>query len=102
MGTQSTTAIEPFGHRLKRLRRAKGLSVKELALQLKIAETTYREWEYGRAIQGEPYPAIAIALGVGLTELLTGESPKADELFVHLSSVETGIKELRRKLESLY
>lgn len=44
-----------FGTRLKRLRSQAGLTAEQVAKKLKFATSTYREWEYGRAIQGEPY-----------------------------------------------
>ena len=48
----------------------------EVAARTGVPLTTYREWEYGRAIQGEPYGAIAKVLEVSLEELLPGKRPE--------------------------
>ncbi len=44
--------------------------MRDLARLINVPETTYREWEYGRAIRGEPYVKLAKALGVSLEDLL--------------------------------
>jgi len=36
-----------------------------------ISASTYRYWEYGKKIKGEPYIELALALNVSLTELFT-------------------------------
>lgn len=65
--------MEAFHQRLRRLREAKGLSSKEVARRIGKPETTYREWEYGRAIQGEkPYVALSKVYGISVYELLGG------------------------------
>ena len=51
--------------------------MREAARRIGVPETTYREWEYGRAIRGEPYVKIALAFGVTLDALL-GTSDKSD------------------------
>lgn len=60
---------EPFNERLRKLRELRGLSVREVARAIGVAESTYREWEYGRSIKGEPYLKLAQALGVSLEEI---------------------------------
>ena len=44
--------------------------MREAARHIGVPESTYREWEYGRKIRGEPYLQIAKAFGVSLDELL--------------------------------
>lgn len=51
--------------------------MREAARRIGVPETTYREWEYGRAIRGEPYPKIAAAFGVSL-EVLFGAGVSED------------------------
>lgn len=64
--------------------------------------TTYREWEFGRAIQGQPYMAMAEVLGVTLSELMTGD--ETDDVFKNclreLRDVEQRIQEIQSKLRS--
>src|SRR5689334_8298643 len=73
--------------RLKRLRLKRGLSMKAIAAQIKVPLTTYRNWEYGRAIRGEPYERIAQALGVDLTELLTGKKPRSSRTLQRIEAL---------------
>ncbi|MBX2994119.1 MAG: helix-turn-helix transcriptional regulator [Bdellovibrionaceae bacterium] len=65
--------MEGFGRKLKKLRLERRISMREAARRIGVPETTYREWEYGRKILGEPYQKIATAFGVSLERLL-GES----------------------------
>lgn len=44
--------------------------MREAARRIGIPESTYREWEYGSQIRGEPYAKIATAFGVTLDDLL--------------------------------
>jgi transcriptional regulator with XRE-family HTH domain len=84
-----------FGTRLKHLREERDLGVAELAKKIGIPASTYREWEYGRAIKGEPYVGIANALNISLQELMTGEKPNKNQLlkkFEHLESQFSGFK----------
>ncbi len=55
--------------RLRTFRLISGLSMREAAKRIGVPETTYREWEYGRAIRGEPYIRIARTFGVSLDTL---------------------------------
>ncbi|MBK8202439.1 MAG: helix-turn-helix transcriptional regulator [Bdellovibrionales bacterium] len=44
--------------------------MREAARRIGVPESTYREWEYGRKIRGEPYLQIAKTFGVSIEELL--------------------------------
>lgn len=66
--------MDEFNKRLKKLRLERKLTMRAAAKLIGIPETTYREWEYGRKIQGEPYLSIANAFGVSISELLEDES----------------------------
>lgn len=92
---------EKIAARLKRIRISRGLSMRELAERTQIPVSTYREWEYGRAIQGEPYIALAAALEVSVKELLSGESSDKDRIRVAIHNVELSIKELKLEVMSL-
>jgi transcriptional regulator with XRE-family HTH domain len=87
--------METLGVRLKRLREQRKLSVADTATALSISPSTYREWEYGRAILGEPYKELAKVFNVSLTELLTGSTPPIDECLRH---IEEHIKNIRLHL----
>jgi transcriptional regulator with XRE-family HTH domain len=91
---------ESLSSRLRRLRKARGLSMKEVAEALKISESTYREWEYGRAIQGEPYLKLSEVLATSVYELLGGDKIQATTIFYTLEEIEAGMKKLRVQLGS--
>lgn len=74
--------------------------MKELAQQVGVPVSTYREWEYGRAIVGEPYPKLADALRVSLSELLLGEVKGKNEIFTEIRAIEGHLYNLKRKVES--
>lgn len=61
--------MEDFNIRLKKYRLTANLTQREAAKKINVPESTYRDWEYGNAIQGEPYPKIAKAFGITLNEL---------------------------------
>ena len=84
-----------MGRRLRELRNRRGFSVKEVAKRVGVAESTYRDWEYGRAIKGEPYVKLAGIFDVSLGELLTGESSKVQ---AELDQIEALVQAIRRKL----
>ena len=90
---------EPLHRRLKRLRSARGLTMKALSARVGIPMTTYREWEYGRSIRGEPYEKLARAFGIGLTELMTGSRPSGSEMLAIVRGLEAEISRLRRSIE---
>ncbi len=73
--------------------------MKEVAAAAEVPLSTYREWEYGRAVQGEPYLKIAKALSVSLSELLVG-SAEHSEAWRALELVEQHVKNLRNVLSS--
>ena len=91
---------EMIGHRMKKLRAAKRITVKDAAALIGVPLTTYREWENGRAIQGEPYLKIAEVLGVGLLELMTGEIPEPLELIQQCEKINEAAASLKKNLVS--
>ena len=93
--------MENISQRIKRFRTEQGLSVREVALRAKVPVSTYREWEGGRQIKGEPYENIARALNVTLYELLTGEKPKITELLEKIQVIEHHCALLKKALESV-
>ncbi len=66
---------ETIAKRMRRLRHERNLSLKEAAARIGVPTSTYKEWEYGRAIQGEPYERIAKCFGISLQELISGRAP---------------------------
>ncbi len=92
-----------FNKRLKALRQGQGWTVKSTAEKLGVPETTYREWEYGRAIQGEEsYPKIASLFNLSLFELITGKKPDQNKIFRELELLEAKVKNIRKDLMSFF
>lgn len=91
--------MEGFNHRLKKFRLSAKLSQREAAKKIGVPESTYRAWEYGNAIVGEPYPRIAKAFNVTLNELFgLSDDPakttdeKVDQIISDLQSLKPNLK----------
>lgn len=84
--------METLGERLMSLRKKKHLSINQVAKSIGVSPSTYRAWEYGVSIKGEPYVILAKVFEVTVGELLTGERSMLE---IHLDEVEKRIKEIR-------
>jgi transcriptional regulator with XRE-family HTH domain len=90
-----------FHERIRSLRESSRLTVKEIAQQIGVPESTYREWEYGRAITGEPYLKLARVLGVDIRELLGDEElPKPIRIAEELKMIRKHLDQLELALKS--
>lgn len=94
--------MEKFYQRLKRFRLESGKSVKEMAKQIGVSVSTYRDWEYGRTINGEPYINIAKILGVSVETLMGGKTSTPRSIERKLIKCEEAITGLRKELESFF
>ena len=90
--------MSSLANRLKAQRNHLGLSVAEVARRVNVAPSTYRDWEYGRSIKGEPYLKLAGVFGVSLSELLVGEAAKPVEVKLKLEEIERILKEIKTML----
>jgi transcriptional regulator with XRE-family HTH domain len=84
-----------ISERLKFYRKQKSYSIREVAEKLNISQSTYRSWENGVNISGEPYVKLAEIFEVGLHELITGEV--SDSLHL-ISEIERKLMQLKQKL----
>lgn len=92
--------METFAKRIARLRVKRGLTQKDVALALKVPLSTYKEWEYGRSVQGEKiYVDLAEILQISLRRLLTGESDLKEN--ATLNKVEEAIHSLESVRKAL-
>jgi transcriptional regulator with XRE-family HTH domain len=95
-----------FSKRLKQMRENRKLKASQVAEALGIAPSTYREWEYGRAILGHgPYVRLADILGVSLNELLRGESENdvgRGQFIQSVSEIQKLLDQHKRALESFF
>ncbi len=86
---------ERLGDRLRRLRPDSDLSIEEVARRLGISSSTYREWENGRAIRGEPYVKMRDFFQVSLEELMTGKKGDQAKILREIDTIERHVKVLR-------
>jgi transcriptional regulator with XRE-family HTH domain len=84
-----------LGKRLRAARRAKNLTIEEVASAIGVAPSTYREWEAGRAISGNPYAQLATVLEVGVYHILGIEDKAKDSLSSCLLELEKSIQRLK-------
>jgi transcriptional regulator with XRE-family HTH domain len=94
------TTTEKMGERLKKLRKSRGLTISEVSQKTGISASTYKEWESGRQIRGEPYRKLAEVFEVSLHELLTGEKPKLNQLVEIIDQTEHLLRTLKKELFS--
>lgn len=71
--------------------------MRETAKRIGVPETTYREWEYGRAITGEPYPKIAEAFEITLEEVF-GLDARADSPEEAIDRIISDLRVLKKRL----
>jgi transcriptional regulator with XRE-family HTH domain len=93
--------VESFGERLKRLRLKTGLSQKQVAERAGISASTYRDWEYGKKIKGEPYVDLASALRVSITELFTDKKVVTSKVQQELREIERIVESIRKTVAAL-
>ena len=90
-----------IAQRMKKLRQLQNLTAKEVALKAQVPVSTYRDWEAGREIKGEPYVRIAQALEVTLYELMTGEKPNSLKIYAEIEHIERSCLNLKKYVQSL-
>lgn len=81
---------------MRKRRNEMGLTIATCAKKIGVSQSTYREWEYGRAISGEPYAKIASLLGLSLSELLGRDKA---ELIIQTEEVEKKLGEILQQIK---
>lgn len=99
---EAQARVENLAQRLRRLRTAKGMTLQELAKKVGVPPSTYKEWEYGRAVRGQFYPPLAQALEVSLSELVVGKCSRPSEIFERMQKIENEVRGLRKELELIF
>lgn len=93
--------MEKLSVRLKKLRIRKGFSQVYLAKLINVPVTTYRDWEGGKAITGEPYPFLAQHLDVSISYLITGQQTDVNDILNYIDKVIDDVKNLRKSVIAL-
>ena len=91
-----------LGERLRHLRNKQNLTASEVAQAIRVSVSTYREWENGRSIRGEPYVELAKILQVSIPELLTGEHRELSKIFSEFDELEKKLKKFKETLYSSF
>ena len=94
--------MESTANRLIRLRKKAKLSMKEVAEQIGVPISTYRDWEYGRSMKTNIYVKLSLVLKVSLSELLTGQKSQSSEILNHIEAIEKHIEDLRKSITPLF
>lgn len=94
--------METFAQRITKRRTTIGLTQRQVAEALGVPLSTYKEWEYGRRVQGEGvYVKLSEVLEVNLRTLLTGEfQHEKDELIKKVQNVVRQMNEIKLSLLS--
>ncbi len=72
------------------------MSMKDIAQQIGVSDSTYREWEYGRSIRGEQcYEKLASALRISVYELVTGKPTSFQKMAETIERIERELEELK-------
>jgi len=88
--------------RMRKLRVERDLTAREVAQSVNVPESTYRAWEAGRAVRGEPYVALSKVFGISVHELLSGVKPRSQEAHSLVLLIERDIAKLKIVLNRLY
>ena len=70
-----------------------------MAEGLGVSESTYRSWEYGSPIRGEPYEDIAKFYGVSLNYILFGHNHGVERLKKQIQQLREELKKLQTEIE---
>ena len=93
--------MDAINRRIMLLRKARGLTMKQVAATIEVPVSTYRDWEYGRTIQGAAYLKLAAIFKVPLYELMTGEKPKYHHVLDHIENAEIALTKAREEISAL-
>lgn len=62
--------------KIRSLRLKNRMTIKEIAMQIGVPSSTYRDWEYGHKISAEKLQNLADAFEVSISELMNGDLPQ--------------------------
>lgn len=85
-----------IGNKIRSLRLKNRMTIKEIATQVGVPSSTYRDWEYGRKISAEKLQNLANAFEVSVSELMNGDKDDRKELKKAIQLVEEALHILRK------
>ena len=87
-----------ISEQLKKFRKINGFSVVECSEKIGVSQSTYRDWENGRAISGEPYLRISQMFGISLSALFGLED---EELSFQLQELDTALQKASNHIKNI-
>lgn len=87
-----------IGKLMKKQRLKLDIKVKDIAKEIGVAESSYREWENGRKIQGEPYLKIAEILQIPVAQLLGTAETQITPILACIDELENHVKNIRKNI----
>lgn len=87
-----------FGKTLSALRKKKNLTAHEVATAIGVATSTYRDWESGRAITGNPYKKMTEIYEVSLAQLFGIQEEDKTKQLEKIEELEKLLRELKLAL----
>ena len=87
-----------FGKRLREFRVAAHLTVRQIATALDVSPATYREWERGRAITGQPYVKLSQILSVSLSGIFGVDQGSRQHLIGLVDQAQKTLEQLKDSL----
>lgn len=82
--------------KMKQVREARGMTMKETAQQIGVSASTYRDWEYGRKIPVSHATKISEVLSISLSDLVGEMKPKDQgQLLEAIHLIEEALKKLK-------
>lgn len=88
--------MSELGKRLRALRTKRNLNAEEVARRLKVAPSTYREWENGRAIKGDrAYVALAEVFAIPLSELFGLADERVQKIYSEIQLAEEALARVK-------
>lgn len=87
-----------ISERIKELRSKSNKTVASCARAIGVSSSTFRDWEQGRSISGEPYIKMARLFGISLSELF---GIKDGDLSIELKSIEDQLSHLKDHVRNI-
>lgn len=85
-----------IGSKIRSMRLKKRMTIKEIASQVGVPSSTYRDWEYGRKISADKLENLANAFEISVSELMNGDKDDRKDLKRAIQLVEEVLYILRK------
>jgi len=87
-----------ISNQIKKQREKMKMSIVDCAAKIGVSQSTYRDWENGRSISGEPYLQMAALFRISLSEFFGLEE---DNLAIELKKLERNLLEASEHIKNI-